>query len=106
MKPTPLGTPLIWFKLPSSLLPHNSAIESRFPRTYQTDFRSGTGDRDPVQLAKNVTAERALDVMSAVTPSAPDISDRVLQKSEKQFGRCKSFDTYAHGTRLCMPMSC
>ena len=23
-----------------------------------------------------------------------DISDRDLQKSEKQFGRCKSFDTY------------
>ena len=25
---------------------------------------------------------------------AEDISDRDLQKSEKQFGRCKSFDTY------------
>jgi 2-keto-4-pentenoate hydratase/2-oxohepta-3-ene-1,7-dioic acid hydratase in catechol pathway len=25
---------------------------------------------------------------------ALDISDRDLQKSEKQFGRCKSFDTY------------
>ena len=33
-----------------------------------------------------------------ITPSgavvAEDISDRDLQKSEKQFARCKSFDTY------------
>ena len=37
MKRTPLGTPLIWFKAPSSLLPHNGAIEIAFPE-HQTDF--------------------------------------------------------------------
>src|ERR1700731_20194 len=37
MKRTPLGTPLIWFKAPSSLLPHNGAIEIAFPDN-QTDF--------------------------------------------------------------------
>src|ERR1700682_1400146 len=91
MKRTPLGTPLIWFKAPSSLLPHNGTIEIAFPE-HQTDFE--------VELAivigapaKNVTAERALNHVCGYTIGL-DISDRDLQKAEKQFGRCKSFDTY------------
>src|SRR2546422_10839501 len=91
MKRTELGTPLIWFKAPSSVLPHNGVIEIAFP-DHQTDFE--------VELAvvigrtaKNVTAEAALDFVFGYTV-ALDISDRDLQKSEKQFGRCKSFDTY------------
>src|ERR1700737_2570386 len=91
MKRTPLGTPLIWFKAPSSLLPHNGAIEIAFPE-HQTDFETELaivigGD------AKNVPVERALDHVCGYTIGL-DISDRVLQKAEKQFGRCKSFDTY------------
>src|ERR1700726_4114704 len=31
MKRTPLGTPLIWFKAPSSLLRHDGIIEIAFP---------------------------------------------------------------------------
>jgi 2-keto-4-pentenoate hydratase/2-oxohepta-3-ene-1,7-dioic acid hydratase in catechol pathway len=84
MKRTPLGTPLIWFKAPSSLLPHNGRIAIAFPE-HQTDFE--------VELAvvigktaKNVSAERALDFVFGYTV-ALDISDRDLQKSEKQFGR-------------------
>ena len=91
MKRTPLGTPLIWFKAPSSLLPHNGTIEIAFPE-HQTDFE--------VELAivigrtaKNVSVEQALDFIFGYTIGL-DISDRDLQKSEKQFGRCKSFDTY------------
>src|SRR5438045_3882305 len=91
MKRTPLGTPLIWFKAPSSLLPHNGTIEVAFPE-HQTDFE--------VELsivigasAKNVPTKRALDHVFGYTVGL-DISDRDLQKSEKQFGRCKSFDTY------------
>jgi 2-keto-4-pentenoate hydratase/2-oxohepta-3-ene-1,7-dioic acid hydratase in catechol pathway len=91
MKRTPLGTPLIWFKAPSSLLSHNGAIEIAFPE-HQTDFE--------VELAillgrpaKNVSVERALDFVFGYTVGL-DISDRDLQKSEKQFARCKSFDTY------------
>ncbi len=91
MKRTPLGTPLIWFKAPSSLLPHNGNIEIAFPE-HQTDFETELaiviGRR-----AKNVSAERALDFVFGYTIGL-DISDRDLQKSEKQFGRCKSFDTY------------
>ncbi len=91
MKRTPLGTPLIWFKAPSSLLPHNGQIEIAFPE-HQTDFE--------VELAivigaaaKNVLAENALGFVFGYTVGL-DISDRDLQKSEKQFGRCKSFDSY------------
>jgi 2-keto-4-pentenoate hydratase/2-oxohepta-3-ene-1,7-dioic acid hydratase in catechol pathway len=91
MKRTTLGTPLIWFKSPASLLPHNGTIEIAFPN-HRTDFE--------VELAvvigksaKDVPAERALDCVFGYTIGL-DISDRDLQKSEKQFGRCKSFDTY------------
>jgi 2-keto-4-pentenoate hydratase/2-oxohepta-3-ene-1,7-dioic acid hydratase in catechol pathway len=91
MKRTPLGTPLIWFKAPTSLLPHEGTIEIAFPE-HKTDFE--------VELAivlgkraKNVSVERALDHIFGFTV-AEDVSDRDLQKSEKQFARCKSFDTY------------
>jgi len=91
MKRTPLGTPLIWFKAPSSLLPTGAAIEIAFPN-HQTDFE--------VELAvvigrrtKNVAVEGASEHVFGYTVGL-DISDRDLQKSEKQFARCKSFDTY------------
>src|SRR5438128_8340079 len=91
MKRTPLGTPLIWFKAPSSLLPHNGAIEIAFPE-HQTDFELELAIVVGA-TAKNVTAERALNHVCGYTIGL-DISDRVLQKAEKQFGLCKSFDTY------------
>jgi 2-keto-4-pentenoate hydratase/2-oxohepta-3-ene-1,7-dioic acid hydratase in catechol pathway len=91
MKRTPLGTPLIWFKAPTSLLAHEEEIAIAFPE-HQTDFE--------VELAivigtpaKNVSVDRAHDFIFGYT-LGEDISDRDLQKSEKQFGRCKSFDTY------------
>src|SRR5438045_1453909 len=91
MKRTPLGTPLIWFKAPSSLLRPNGTIEIAFPE-HQTDFE--------VELAvvigrtaKDVSAGAALAYVFGYTIGL-DISDRDLQKTEKQFGRCKSFDTY------------
>ena len=91
MKRTPLGTPLIWFKAPSSLLPYGGTIEIAFPE-HQTDFE--------VEVAivigapgKNVSAQVAADHVFGYTIGL-DISDRDLQKHEKQFGRCKSFDTY------------
>ena len=92
MKRTPLGTPLIWFKAPTSLLPHEGAIEIAFPE-HKTDFE--------VELAivigtraKNVGFEQALDHVFGYT-IGEDISDRDLQTSEKQFARAKSFDTYS-----------
>jgi 2-keto-4-pentenoate hydratase/2-oxohepta-3-ene-1,7-dioic acid hydratase in catechol pathway len=91
MQRTEIGSPLIWFKAPSSLLPNEGTIEIAFPE-HKTDFE--------VELAvvmgrrtKNVSAERALEHVFGYTVGL-DISDRDLQKSEKQFSRCKSFDTY------------
>ncbi len=91
MKRTPLGTPLIWFKAPSSLLPHSGTIEIAFPE-HQTDFETELGIVIG-RPAKTVPADQALDFVFGYTIGL-DISDRDLQKSEKQFGRCKSFDTY------------
>jgi 2-keto-4-pentenoate hydratase/2-oxohepta-3-ene-1,7-dioic acid hydratase in catechol pathway len=92
MKRTPLGTPLIWFKAPTSLLPHEGTIEIAFPE-HKTDFE--------VELAivigkrtKNVRIDSALDHVFGYT-IGEDISDRDLQSSEKQFARAKSFDTYS-----------
>src|SRR4029077_15103970 len=91
MKRTPLGTPLIWFKSTGSFLPHGGSIEIAFLE-HQTDSE--------VELAvvigkatKNISPEQALDFVLGYTIGL-DISDRDLQKTEKQFGRCKSFDTY------------
>ena len=91
MKRTPLGTPLIWFKAPTSLLPHDGAIEVAFP-DHQTDYETELGIVIG-RPAKNVSVEEAHDFVFGYTLGL-DISDRDLQKSEKQFGRCKSFDTY------------
>jgi 2-keto-4-pentenoate hydratase/2-oxohepta-3-ene-1,7-dioic acid hydratase in catechol pathway len=91
MRRTEIGSPLIWFKAPSSLLPHNGTIRIAFPE-HKTEFETelavviGT-------TAKNVGVARALDHVFGYT-IAEDISDRDLQKLEKQFSRCKSFDTY------------
>jgi 2-keto-4-pentenoate hydratase/2-oxohepta-3-ene-1,7-dioic acid hydratase in catechol pathway len=91
MKRTELGAPLIWFKAPSSLLAPHRTIEIAFPE-HRTDFE--------VELAvvigtraKNITESEALAHVFGYTICL-DITDRDLQKQEKQFGRCKSFDTY------------
>jgi len=91
MKRTPLGTPLIWFKAPSSLLAHNGNVEIAFPE-HQTDFEAELAIVIG-RSAKNVSSEHALPFVFGYSIGL-DISDRDLQKSEKQFGRCKSFDTY------------
>jgi 2-keto-4-pentenoate hydratase/2-oxohepta-3-ene-1,7-dioic acid hydratase in catechol pathway len=91
MKRTEIGAPLIWFKAPSSLLAHHGAIEVAFAE-HQTEFE--------VELAvvigsrtKNVSADNALGHVFGYTIGL-DVTDRDLQKQEKQFGRCKSFDSY------------
>jgi 2-keto-4-pentenoate hydratase/2-oxohepta-3-ene-1,7-dioic acid hydratase in catechol pathway len=91
MKRTPLGTPLIWFKAPSSLLPHDGTIEIAFPE-HQTDFETELGIVIGT-TGKNISPEKAHQFIFGYTIGL-DISDRDLQKSERQFGRCKSFDTY------------
>jgi 2-keto-4-pentenoate hydratase/2-oxohepta-3-ene-1,7-dioic acid hydratase in catechol pathway len=91
MKRTPLGTPLIWFKAPSSLLAHRGTIEIAFPE-HQTDFET---ELTIVigRAGKNISSANAAGHIFGYTIGL-DISDRDLQKTEKQFSRCKSFDTY------------
>jgi 2-keto-4-pentenoate hydratase/2-oxohepta-3-ene-1,7-dioic acid hydratase in catechol pathway len=91
MKRTPLGTPLIWFKAPSSLLAHEGSIEIAHP-DHQTDFET---ELTIVigRAGKNISQADAAAHIFGFTVGM-DISDRDLQKTEKQFSRCKSFDTY------------
>ncbi|MDQ6765016.1 MAG: fumarylacetoacetate hydrolase family protein [Verrucomicrobiota bacterium] len=91
MKRTPLGTPLIWFKAPSSLLPHEGTIEVAFAE-HQTHFELELAVVIG-QRAKNVSVASALEFVFGYT-IAEDISDRDVQNTEKQFARAKSFDTY------------
>ena len=91
MKRTEIGAPLIWFKAPSSLLADHGVIEVAFPE-HQTDFETELAVVIGVRT-KNASAEHALEHVFGYT-IALDITDRDLQKQEKQFGRCKSFDSY------------
>ncbi|CAN5467674.1 fumarylacetoacetate hydrolase family protein [soil metagenome] len=91
MQRSEIGSPLVWFKAPSSLLPHLGTIEIAFPE-HKTDFETELAVIIG-RPAKNVAAARALDHVFGYSV-ALDISDRDLQKAEKQFSRCKSFDTY------------
>src|SRR5215475_11364463 len=91
MKRTEIGAPLIWFKAPSSLLAHHGVIEIAFPE-HKTDFETELAVVIGVRT-KNVSADDAHDYVFGYTIGL-DITDRDLQKQEKQFGRCKSFDTY------------
>src|SRR5438045_8508648 len=84
MKRTPLGTPLIWFKAPTSLVAHKQEIEIAFPE-HQTDFETELAVVIGAR-AKNVSVEHARDFIFGYG-IGEDISDRDLQKSEKQFGR-------------------
>ena len=72
-------------------MPHKQDIEIAFPE-HQTDFETELAIVIGAR-AKNVSVEQAHDFIFGYT-IGEDISDRDLQKSEKQFGRCKSFDTY------------
>jgi 2-keto-4-pentenoate hydratase/2-oxohepta-3-ene-1,7-dioic acid hydratase in catechol pathway len=91
MKRTEIGAPLVWFKAPSSLLADQSVIEIAFPN-HQTDFETELAVVIS-RRTKNVSAHNAFDHVFGYTVGL-DITDRDLQKQEKQFGRCKSFDTY------------
>src|SRR5262249_12200514 len=91
MKRTEIGAPLIWFKAPSSLLPHQGVIEIAFPK-HKTDFETELA-RVIRSRTKNVSVDDAPDHIFGYTIGL-DITDRDLQKEEKQFGRCKSFDSY------------
>ncbi|HEU6449631.1 MAG TPA: fumarylacetoacetate hydrolase family protein [Verrucomicrobiae bacterium] len=83
--------PLIWFKAPTSLLPHGGKIEIPF-REHRTDFEAELciviGRK-----TRNVSQAQAARHIFGYT-AAQDISDRHIQKSDGQWARAKSFDTF------------
>jgi 2-keto-4-pentenoate hydratase/2-oxohepta-3-ene-1,7-dioic acid hydratase in catechol pathway len=88
---TPPKEPLFWFKATTSLIPDGAKIEIPFSE-HRTDFEAELaiviGRR-----VRNVTTAAAARYIFGYT-AAQDVSDRTIQKSESQWARCKSFDTF------------
>jgi 2-keto-4-pentenoate hydratase/2-oxohepta-3-ene-1,7-dioic acid hydratase in catechol pathway len=83
--------PLIWLKAPTSLLPDGGKIEIPFP-DHRTDFEAELAIVIGRKI-RNVTSTQAARYIFGYT-AAQDISDRHIQKSDGQWARCKSFDTF------------
>lgn len=83
--------PLIWLKATTSLLPDGGKIEIPFP-DHRTDFEAELAIviGRKIRNVSPTTAARYIFGYSA----AQDISDRHIQKSDGQWSRCKSFDTF------------
>jgi len=83
--------PLIWFKATTSLLPDGGKIEIPF-REHRTDFEAELAIVIGRKI-RSVSPTQAPRYIFGYT-AAQDISDRTIQKSESQWARCKSFDTF------------
>jgi 2-keto-4-pentenoate hydratase/2-oxohepta-3-ene-1,7-dioic acid hydratase in catechol pathway len=84
--------PLMWFKSTNAIIAHGEAVEIAYPE-HRTDYE---GELTVVigKRCKGATEENALDYVLGYT-NGQDISDRNVQRSESQWARAKSFDTYA-----------
>ena len=83
--------PLIWLKATTSLLPDGGKIEIPFPE-HRTDFEAELAIVIGRKI-RNVSPTTAARYIFGYT-AAQDISDRHIQKSDGQWARCKSFDTF------------
>lgn len=83
--------PLIWFKATTSLLPDGGKIEIPFPN-HRTDFEAELAIVIGRKI-RNVSPTTAARYIFGYT-AAQDISDRNIQKSDGQWARAKSFDTF------------
>ena len=83
--------PLIWFKATTSLLPDGGKIEIPFPQ-HRTDFEAELAIVIGRKI-RSVSPTQASRYIFGYT-AAQDISDRTIQKSDGQWARCKSFDTF------------
>lgn len=83
--------PMVFFKAPSSMIADGETIRLAYP-----DHRNDHEAELVVVIgktAKGVLQREALDYVFGYT-CGNDVSDRILQKKDGQFGRAKSFDTY------------
>jgi 2-keto-4-pentenoate hydratase/2-oxohepta-3-ene-1,7-dioic acid hydratase in catechol pathway len=83
--------PLIWLKASTSLLPDGGKIEIPFPE-HRTDFEAELAIVIGRKV-RNVALAQASRYIFGYT-AAQDISDRTIQKSDGQWARAKSFDTF------------
>ncbi len=83
--------PLIWLKATTSLLADGGKIEIPFPE-HRTDFEAELAIVISRKI-RNVSPTTAARYILGYT-AAQDISDRHIQKSDGQWARCKSFDTF------------
>src|SRR5271167_2321264 len=83
--------PLIWFKATTSLLADGGKIEIPFPQ-HRTDFEAELAIVIGRKI-RNVSPTQAARYIFGYTASQ-DISDRNIQKSDGQWARAKSFDTF------------
>jgi 2-keto-4-pentenoate hydratase/2-oxohepta-3-ene-1,7-dioic acid hydratase in catechol pathway len=83
--------PLIWFKATTSLLADGGKIEIPFPK-HRTDFEAELCIVIGRKI-RNVSPTQAPRYIFGYTASQ-DISDRTIQKSDGQWARAKSFDTF------------
>jgi len=84
-------SPLIWFKATTSLLPDGGKIEIPFPKN-RTDYEAELCIVISRKI-RNVSPTQASRYIFGYTASQ-DISDRTIQKSDGQWARAKSFDTF------------
>ena len=99
MKRTPLGSPLIWFKAPSSLLRHNGTIEIAFPQ-HQTDFETELAAVIGA-TAKNVSSQ----IMSSVTRLGSISATAICRSWKSNLAAANRSTPTRRSGRLCMPMS-
>lgn len=84
--------PLMWFKAPTAVIADGETVVIARP-DHRTDYEAelviviGKG-------GKSIKEENAGEHVLGYT-NGQDISDRVVQRSESQWARAKSFDTYA-----------
>jgi 2-keto-4-pentenoate hydratase/2-oxohepta-3-ene-1,7-dioic acid hydratase in catechol pathway len=83
--------PLIWFKATTSLLPDGGKIEIPFPQ-HRTDYEAELCIVIGRKI-RNVSPTQAARYIFGYTASQ-DVSDRTIQKSDGQWARAKSFDTF------------
>lgn len=84
-------SPLFWLKAPTSLLNDGGKIEIPFAE-HRTDYEAELAIVIGRRM-RNVTSAAAARYIFGYT-SAQDISDRNIQRSESQWARAKSFDTF------------
>ena len=83
--------PLMWLKAPSSMVGPDEPVEIAYP-SHRTDYEAELAVIIG-RTCKHASEENALSYVLGFT-NGQDISDRDIQRSESQWARAKSLDSY------------